>query len=158
MPKELPKCGLYRTGLALAGQEEAVAAGILVYFHNHSDQGPAMVQTPHENTHNRWQFHDRGWAASDAEFLNALVPLKAEGLYVNAKHLHISREEIIPSRTLLQLGYNRRGDTLLFIGRFRDNVIEFPEKGYAFEDPAIQELLEPAGFLMPRREDPADLH
>ena len=158
MSSPLPSCGLYRTGVPLAGNEEQVASGILVYFHNHSDQGPAMVLTPHDNEHNRWRFHDRGWAVEAPDFVAAMVPLKPEGLYVNTEHIHISREEIIPERMLVQLGYNRRGDSLLFVGRFEANTIAFPSQGYAFTTLDVQTLLEPAGFGVPRPRAPEDIH
>ena len=154
----LPDCGLYRTGAALRGHEEQVGAGILVYFHNHSDQGPPMVLTPHANEHNRWQFHESGWGIEDDAFLAALITLKPEGLYVNVEHLHVTREEIIPPRTLLQLGYNRSGDSILFVGRFEANSIVFPSQGYSFPSPDIQKNLEAAGFNVPRPKAEKDLH
>lgn len=154
----LPDCGLYRTGIALPGNEERVAAGILVFFHNHSDQGPPIVLTPHANEHNRWSFHDRGWSVEDDAFLAALIALKPEGLYVNVEHIHITREEIIGERTLMQLGYNRQGDSILFVGRFEGNTISFPSQGYSFASPDIQNNLEPAGFNVPTTKAPHALH
>jgi hypothetical protein len=158
MSSQLPNCGLYRTGAALPGNEEQVPAGILVYFHNHSDQGPAMLLTPHANEHNRWQFHERGWPVESSDFIAAMVPLKPEGLYVNTEHIHISREEIIPERMLVQLGYNRSGDTILFVGRFEGDTIAFPSQGYAFTTADVQRSLEPPGFNVPRPKAPGDLH
>lgn len=155
---ELPACGLYRTGTALPGNEEQIPAGILVYFHNHSDQGPAMVLTPHDNEHNRWRFHERGWPVESPDFIEALVALKPEGLYVNKQHIHISRDEIIPERMLLQLGYNRGGDSILFVGRFAENSITFPSQGYAFTTTDIQDSLEPVGFSVPRPKPPSEVH
>lgn len=157
----VPDCGLYRTGQALIGQEdeaEQVGAGLLVYFHNHSQEGPPIVVTPHSNSHNRWQFHDRGWSIKDEDFLAALIPLKAEGIYVNAEHIHITREEIIPPRTLMQLGYNRQADSILFVARFEHNTISFPETGYSFTSPEIQKNLEPAGFNVPQPKAADALH
>jgi len=158
MSSQLPNCGLYQTGAALPGNEEGVPAGILVYFHNHSDQGPAMVLTPHDNEHNRWRFHERGWSVEEPDFIEAMVPLKPEGLYVNSEHIHISREEIIPERMLIQLGYNRGGDSILFVGRFEANTIAFPSQGYSFTTPDIQSSLESVGFNVPRPKPPADVH
>ena len=57
----LPDCGIYRTGVALEGREEAVPAGTLVYFHNHSSDGAPLVLSPLDNVHNRWSFHDKGY-------------------------------------------------------------------------------------------------
>ena len=148
---QLPDCGLYRTGIALPSRSEDVPAGSLVYFHNHSDQGSPMVVTPHDNENNCWRFHERGWSVEDSDFIEKMVPLKPEGLYLNTRHLHITREEVIPERTLIQLGYNRKADTILFVGRFEGNAIVFPHQGYAFESAQIQETLEPASFHVPRK-------
>lgn len=154
----LPDCGLYRTGVALPGHEEQVGAEILVSFHNHSEQGPPLVLTPHANENNQWEFHERGWLVEDDGFLEALVPLKPEGFYVNRDHIHVSREEVIPERTLLQLGYNRRGDSILFLARFAGTTITFPTQGYSFRSPEVQALLERADFRVPGRRDSSDLH
>lgn len=159
MAAELPACGLYRTGTALPGHEEEVPGGTLVYFHNHSDKGPPVVLPPNENVLNRWTFHDRGWLVEDPGFIGALVPLRPQGYYVvSGRHLHLSREEIIAERTLVQLGYNRRGDTILFVARFEDNAIRFPERGFRFEAPAVQEHLEPVNFSVPEAKPDRVLH
>ena len=156
---DLPNCGLYRTGVSLPKQEEQVPGGGLIYFHNHSEQGPPLVLLPDENEHNRWSFNERGWLVEDPGFLGALVPLKSEGLYiVTAQHLHISREEIIPEQTLVQLGYNRRGDTILFAARFEENTIHFPSHGYRFEAPAVQQHLSPVPFAVPEPKKDRVLH
>lgn len=152
----IPSCGLYRTGAALAENEENVPSGVLVYFHDHSEQGPPIVLTPHSNTHNRWTFHERGWLVRDDSFLLALVPLKPEGFYVTSEHIHITKEEILPPRTLLQLGYNRNADSILFVGRFEGNTISFPTQGYSYPSPDVQKLLDPAGFRAPGT--PSALH
>ena len=150
MPNDLPDCGLYRTGVSLPGHEEDVPGGVLIYFHNHSDKGPPIVLPPAENTNNTWTFAERGWLAEDPGFIAALVPLKPQGYYVVAgHHLHLSKEEIVAERTLVQLGYNRRGDSLLFVARFEANTISFPERGYRFEAPAVQQNLEPVSFSVP---------
>lgn len=158
MPSGLPDCGLYRTGIALPGNEDDVPAGILVSFHNHSDQGKPMVATPHANEHNRWQFHERGWAATDQSFLAALIALKPEGLYLNTHHLHVTREEIIPEKTLMQLGYNRAGDSILFVARFEGNTIVFPSQGYSVASPELQQHLRAVDFNVPRPPATGSLH
>jgi hypothetical protein len=156
---ELPDCGIYRTGVSLPGHEEEVSGGVLIYFHNHSEQGPPLVLTPHDNTQNRWSFHERGWLVEDPGFISALIPLKKEGYYtVSGHHLHVSKEELIPERTLVQLGYNRRGDTLLFVAEFEGNTIKFPSQGFRFESPEVQGNLASAVFSVPESEDERTLH
>lgn len=155
----LPPCGVYRTSGPLPGREDEVDVGVLIYFHNHSEQGPPLVLLPRKNHNNRWTFGERGWLAEDPDWVANLVPLKAQGFYVVGKeHLHLSREEIIPEGTLVQLGYNRKGDTILFPARFEGNSIHFPERGYRFESPDVQQHLRPAGFEPPTRRPDRVLH
>ncbi len=159
MSDGLPNCGLYRTGVSLPGHEEQVAEGALIYFHNHSDKGPPLVLAPATCTGNKWTFNERGWLVEDSGFVRALVPLKPEGFYVvSGRHLHVSREEILPERTLIQLGYNRRADTILFAARFAGNTITFPERGYRFESVDVQEHLAPANFKIPESKPDRVLH
>ena len=61
----VPDCGLYRAGVSLVNNEEKVPAGSLVSFHNHSDRGIPMVQTPHNNENNLWTFHSHGFGVED---------------------------------------------------------------------------------------------
>ena len=159
MSDDLPDCGLYRAGVSLPGHDDDVPSGCLVYFHNHSDAGPPIVLTPHDNTHNRWTFHDSGWLVEDPGFIGALIPLKQEGLYViKGHHLHISDEEIIPELTLVQLGYNRKADSILFTAQFDENKISFPERGYLFENPNVQEVLTSVTFKIPTSDSSRTLH
>jgi hypothetical protein len=145
-----PKCGLYRTGIPLEGKEDSVAAERLVFFHNHSEQGPPLVLMPSVNEHNRWQFHDRGYLVESPGFLENLVPLRPEGFYILKGHVHVGRDEIIPERALVQLGYNRKAEPILFMGRFEGNTIVFPTTGYRFDSLDLFDHLEPAGFLVPK--------
>lgn len=159
MAAPLPDCGLYRTGTALAAHAEEVPAGILVYFHNHSEQGAPLVLTPHANHDNRWQFHERGWLVrGDPAFLAGLTALKPQGLYVVRGHVHISREDLLPERSLVQLGYDRNARTILFPGRMEGNAIRFPERGYGFDDSAVQKALEPVDFRLPEPPPTDELH
>ena len=159
MSGDLPACGLYRTGVSLPGHEDAVPAGRLVHFHNHSTQGPPIVLVPESNTANRWTFHERGWLVEDPGFIKALVPLLPEGLYVVARrHLHLSREEMIPEQTLVQVGYNRSGDTILFPARFEGTTITFPDRGFRFESPKVQEVLDRVNFKVPAPRSDRLLH
>ena len=109
-----------------------------------------MVQTPHNNENNLWTFHNHGFGVEDPGFLRAMIPLKDEGFYVlSGNHLHISEGEILPERTLVQLGYNRAADSILFVANKKGNTIEFPTKGYRFENPEFQTILQPVGFSKP---------
>lgn len=148
---ELPECGLYRTTKPLPGKEQWVRKGILVFFHNHSQQGPPLILLPAANEGNRWQFHDQGYLVRQEEYLETLVPLKAEGFYILNEPIHLSSDEFIPERTLLQLGYNRGGEPIIFLGQFTNNSITFPESGLKCTL-EIFELLDEVGFRVPRED------
>ena len=156
-PEPIP-CGLYRTTTPLPGSEEKVLAERLIFYHNHSQQGPPLVLTPHANEHNVWEFHERGFLAHDLAWSATLVALRPEGYYVLDKHLHLGQdEEVLPEKTLVQLGYGRKGSPILFPSRFRGNAILFSDKGYGFDD-RVFAALKPTEFLFPRPTDRETVH
>lgn len=144
----LPPCGLYRTSRPLPGKEEWVREGMLVYFHNHSQQGPPLLLLPSANTHNRWSFHEKGYLIRDTSYVDALVQLFDEGLYILTEPIYLSRDEFIPEDTLVQLGYNRGAEPILFLAKFADNVITFPNSGLKCTT-EIFEMLRPCDFRVP---------
>lgn len=155
-----PECGLYRTGAALAGREAAIGAGQLVYFHNHSKQGPPLVLTAVSNTANRWDFSDRGYLVSGegAEaFLAALVALPREGFYAVTAAITLVDDRVLGPRSLVQVGYNRSGDPILFPAEHRGNGFVFSDHGFRFRDLAVFERLRECGFDAPIAEPPAHL-
>lgn len=148
MQENLPPCGLFRTAEPLPGKEQWVREGMLVYFHNHSQQGPPLLLLPAENKKNRWVFHEKGYLIREPGFVESLVPLKDEGLYVLVEPIYLSREEFIPEQTLIQLGYNRSADPILFLGQFEDNAIFFPDSGLKCTS-EVFELLDDVQFRVP---------
>jgi hypothetical protein len=102
---------------------------MLVYFHNHSQQGPPLLLLPASNTHNRWSFHEKGYLIRDPSYVSSLTPLLDEGLYILTEPIYLSRDEFIPEDTLVQLGYNRPGEPILFLAKFSENAITFPNSG-----------------------------
>lgn len=152
---QLPECGLYRTGPGLPGKEAAIGAGALVYFHNHSKQGPPIVLRPVENVHNRWVFDERGYLVQGdgAEgFLAGLMRLPREGFYSVKAPIALVGEEVLAARSLVQVGYNRSGQAILFPARFQGNGLWFSDKGFRFEGLSVFERLADAGFDPPRGE------
>ncbi len=146
-----PPCGLYRTTRPLPTEPEAVPAGRLVMFHNHSDQGPPILLLPQHNRHNRWSFHERGFLVEDAAFMSSLEALKAEGWYFLREHFHPNQQEVVPQRQLVQLGYNAHGEAILFFPELEKdrNALFFSDKGMKI--PAtIYALLEPLATSGPQ--------
>lgn len=148
MHDDLPPCGLYRTTEPLPGKEQWVRSDMLVYFHNHSQQGPPLLLLPAENRHNRWHFHEKGYLVREPGYVETLERLKDEGLYVLDEPIYLSREEFIPEETLVQLGYNRSADPILFLGKFEDNAIFFPDSGLKCTT-EVFDLLDDVTFRVP---------
>jgi len=132
-PKNLlPDCGLYRTTKPLPGQEEQVPAGILVYFHNHSDNGLPTVMAPDHNVLNRWHFHGPSIEFRGLSWASTLVKLPEEGFFTLKKELSFDGGSW-PRNALVQLGYTKAGDPILFMARVRarldENDLWFSDKG-----------------------------
>ena len=140
----LPACGLYKTHAAVPDYADDVPAGTLVYFHNHSDQGPPMIQLPAHNRHNKWLFHKRGYLVSDHEYLATMQRMRPEGLYRLAEHFHPNAEQVVDQHALVQLGYTKQAEPILFFPvveeghnglRFPDRGIKINERVYAYLEP-----------------------
>jgi hypothetical protein len=142
----LPSCGLYRTTKPLPEHETTVPAGSLVYFHNHSDSGLPVVVAPDHNILNRWHFHGAGLPFRGLSWADSLVKLPAEGFYTLRKGLDFDGGSW-PKSTLVQLGYTKSGDPILFIAQQRaaltENDLFFSERGVGIsrEQLAILEQL-----------------
>ena len=132
MKNILPACGLYRTTKALPEHEAEVPPGVLVYFHNHSDSGLPVVIVPDHNVMNRWHFHGAGIPFRGLSWADSLVSLPAEGFYSLRKGLEFEGGSW-PKGALVQLGYNKAGDPILFIGQQQAqldaNVLFFSDRG-----------------------------
>lgn len=123
-PTKLPDCGLYRTTKALPGHEEKIPAGLLVYFHNHSDSGLPQVIPPDHNVHNRWHFHGPGILIRGLSWIETLVKMPAEGFYVLRRDVPLDGGGRMQKGTLVQLGYQNNGTPILFIARERNPLQE----------------------------------
>ena len=117
----LPNCGLYRTTKPLPEHEAEVPANVLVYFHNHSDSGLPVVIVPDHNILNRWHFHGAGIPFRGLSWADSLVKLPAEGFYMLRKALDFDGGSW-PKATLVQLGYTKAGDPILFIAQQRGHA------------------------------------
>ena len=120
---KLPSCGLYRTTKPLAGHEQQIAAGQLVYFHNHSDSDLPQVLAPDHNVHNRWHFHGPAITVRGLSWTESLQPVPHEGFYVLTRDLSFNGGKW-PKSTLVQLGYTRQADPILFIAQIRGQLQE----------------------------------
>lgn len=151
----LPPCGLYRTTKALPEHEEEIPAGILVYFHNHSDSGLPVVIAPEHNIMNRWHFHGAGIPFRGMAWADSLTKMPAEGFYMLKKPFEFDGGSW-PRGALVQLGYTRNGDPILFIAQQRANLEEndlfFSERGVGINRDQLGMLDQLSIFVEPAPE------
>lgn len=128
---DLPRCGTYRTTTALPGDEEHVPEGSLVYFHDHSEPGPPQVLVPERSEHNRWHFGGARLVRDEAWPLT-LVRLLPQGFYSLRRDLAFDGGRW-PRGALVQLGYTRAAEPVLFLAQQRaeltENVLHFGTQG-----------------------------
>jgi hypothetical protein len=141
----LPNCGLYRTTKPLPEHEEKFPVGLLVYFHNHSDSGLPAVMAPDHNVMNQWHFHGPGTPFRGLSWADSLVKMPEQGFYTLRKQLDFDGGSW-PKATLVQLGYTRTAEPILFIAQLRaarqNNDLWFSERGVPLSRERMA-LLEP---------------
>jgi hypothetical protein len=152
-------CGLYRATKALPGQEEKVPAGTLVYFHNHSSNGSPLpsVIPPDHNVHNRWHFHAETAIENirSPSWVESLEKVPEQAFYTLRRELSLEGAVTWPKGSIVQLGYTRTADPILFIAQQRatltENDLFFSDKGVGIKRDQLT-LLEPAPIYV----DPGD--
>lgn len=161
---KLPECGLYRTTKALPGNEEQIPAGTLVYFHNHSDAGLPQVVSADHNIMNRWHFHGPGVTFRALSWCDSLVRMPNEGFYSLRRELKFDGGSW-PKGTLVQLGYTKNADAILFIAQVRaqlaENDLFFSDRGVGIQREQLS-ALEPLTVLSEAADEgdhgPANMH
>ena len=153
------QCGIYRTTIPLFDDKnkEQVGSNKVVFFHNHSEQGAPILLLPRENRHNRWSFHERGFLILDVAYLESLQKLPIEGLYILKQHIHVGTAQVLRERSLVQVGYNSKGEGILFLAEFIENTIQFPTTGYKIKD-SLFSILENVHFFVPAPHSLDEMH
>ena len=135
---EQPPCGLYRTRNAIGN---TIPTGALVYYHNHGNPGPG-VYLPSGWKNNRARFGNGGTTVPDERYAQTLEPLPAEGLYRVAQPFFCCEKHCFQyhPNQLVQLGYNRKAEPLLFVPRWVDDTLELPTAGTRVDEAALANL------------------
>ncbi len=145
----LPDCGLYLTSKPLPGHEEKIPANTLVYFHNHSDSGPPSVLAPDHNIYNRWHFHGPPIEFRGLSWADSLKKVPEQGFFTLRKELTFDGGKW-PKGALVQLGYTRAAEPILFIARVRQKLAEndlfFSDRGVPITKEQLS-ILEPASVF-----------
>lgn len=151
MSEPLPPCGVYRTVKPIG----PVAAGRLVYFHNHGNPGPG-VYFPEKWQHNRAQFSAQGTTVGEDFDRSALKSLPAEGFYRVTATFHCCEKKCtqFDPEMFVQLGYNGAGQAILFVPELGASGMHIPERGVLIDDNVLKHL---AALKVPQRAAQQDL-
>ena len=134
---DLPPCGLYRTTKPIGSLE----AGRLVYFHNHGDPGPGVYQ-PESWNGNRAKFSANGTTVPAGFDYKSLRGLPPEGFYRVTKPFHCCEKQCVKYEpdAFVQLGYNGKGQAIVFIPELGGRSIDIPDRGTFVEDNVLPNL------------------
>jgi hypothetical protein len=154
---KLPSCGLYRVTRPLPGREDDVPVGALVNFHNHSEQNMPVVLLPAHNVFNRWQWEATPIHIRQLSWIETLQSLPPEGFYALRGEVEFNEgKSRWPKGALVQLGYDRGAQPIVFIAQQRHHLAEnslwFAEQGVKLGTEGLS-LLQP--LVVYEEPDPA---
>jgi hypothetical protein len=138
--------GIFRSTKYLPRSESLIGPSQLVLIRTDGQFGPASVLLPQANTFNRWSFNVPGIKLTGEadEWGKALMRLPHEGFYRLRKEMVFAEDNKWLEGAILQLGYNRRGEPLLFIAKRRKPLVEndlfFESQGLKVDDEWLDQL------------------
>jgi hypothetical protein len=144
--------GIYRTTKYLPGHEAEVAPNCLVLIRTDGEFAPASVLMPVKNENNQWKFRMPGVKipAASLNWGDTLRKIPHEGFYRLKTEFTFGESGRYVPNTLVQLGYTREADPILFIAQRRNplssNHLFFSDKGVKVELDRVDDLLEPLAW------------
>ena len=140
----LPDPGLYRTTKPYPGHEGEIPANVLVYVGQNQETGVTFVVRPGSNRNNRWYWGEPTIPLRSAVWGQSLIALPAEGFYNIPQNIDIAGGGRWVTNALVQLGYNREGQGIIFVGEQHDseprNVLIFSDQGIVIDDTMLNKL------------------
>jgi len=142
---DLPDPGLYRTTQAMPGHEDEFPAGVLVYIGNSQNGGGKFVVRPADNRRNRWFWRDPTTPLRSPTWARTLKQLPSEGFYTLPDTIDFEGGGRWIKNAVVQLGYNEKGQGILFVGEWRDdgqeNALYFSDRGLLIADVLLSQLV-----------------
>jgi len=141
---DLPDPGLYRTTQAMPGHEDDFPAGVLVYIGQSQNGGGKFVVRPADNRRNRWFWRDPTTPLRSPTWARTLKQLPSEGFYTLPDTIEFDGGGRWIKNAVVQLGYNEKGQGILFVGEWREdaqeNVLNFSDRGLLIADELLARL------------------
>ncbi len=144
--------GIYKTTKYLPGHEAQVPPNMLVLIRTDGEFAPASVLLPSSNTNNQWMFSMPGVKVPATSFgwADTLRKLPHEGFYRLKKEMTFDGGGKWLVGGIVQLGYTREADPILFIATRRNpltsNTLWFSDKGVKVDLDDIDDLIEPLAW------------
>ena len=142
---DLPDPGLYRTTQPYPGHEDAFPAGVLVYLGQPQNGGVKFVVRPGQNRNNRWFWGDPTTPLRSPSWAKSLKALPSEGFYTLPDTLEFENGGRWLKNAIVQLGYNERGQGILFVAEQREgdelNALHFSDRGLMIDDGLLERLV-----------------
>lgn len=142
---DLPDPGLYRTTQPYPGQEDAFPAGVLVYLGQPQNGGVKFVVRPGQNRNNRWFWGEPTTPLRSPSWAKTLKALPSEGFYTLPETLDFENGGRWLKNAIVQLGYNERGQGILFVAEHREadtaNALYFSDRGLMIDDGLLERLV-----------------
>jgi hypothetical protein len=155
---DLPDPGLYRTTQPLPGHEDQFPAGVLVYLGQPQNGGSKFVVRPGQNRKNRWYWGEPTTPLRSPSWGKTLRQLPPEGFYTLPRALEFDGGGRWLENAIVQLGYNDRGEGILFIAERHDsdesNSLRFSDRGLSIDDELLDALV--WAPVLPIRENSTD--
>ena len=140
--------GIYKTTKFLPGHEATVAPNMLILIRTDAEFAPASVLLPVNNIQNQWRFQMPGVKIPSASFGwgESLVKLPHEGFYRLTREFTFGDSGRWLKNAIVQLGYTRGGDPILFIAQRRSPLVSndlfFSDKGVKVEFNELEKMIE----------------
>lgn len=144
--------GIYKTTKYLPGFEAQVAPNMLVLIRTDGEFAPASVLLPVSNQNNQWRFQMPGIKipAASLNWAETLQKVPHEGFYRMRKEFTFGDQGRWLENAIVQLGYNRSADPILFIAQRRNPLVSndlwFSDKGVKIELDDVDDMVEPLAW------------
>jgi hypothetical protein len=142
----LPDPGLYRTTKAYPGHEDDIPANTLVYVGDPpGGEGLRFVVRPGANRKNQWFWGEPTIPLRSTIWAQTLKKIPSEGFYTLPEDLHLDGGGVWRRNAIVQLGYNGKGQGIVFVGERHDvdekNLLQFSDKGLMVDDDLLFRLV-----------------
>jgi hypothetical protein len=141
---DLPEPGLYRSTEPLPGHESAIPANTLVYIGERPNGGGKFVVCPGQNRSNRWYWGEPTTPLRSPSWGRTLKRLPSEGFYTLPETLELENGGRWLKNAIVQLGYNQKGEGIVFVAErhegVEENILKFSDRGVIVKDSLLDRL------------------